>query len=160
MPPRGASRYVDHPWPPVTSKAYHGLMLIEFPEGYDRHNDIVIWVKVTDLMKSVTGSCDYGYISYYADEMDWWHDVFSKTLDTGFGHLVESIMRRGFLEDGAIGFDSEGNITEGHHRFCAAILLCLDKVPICAYSRSMPDEDGGYFSAHYNEDSYPIPALF
>lgn len=114
--------------------------------------ETVVWVSVEWLMKNTRGSVD-GYGLY--EWREWQRMLHSKCLDTGFGHLVESIMERGFLEGGAIGWD-DGWITEGHHRLCAAILLCMETVPVSTHGHDWRGSPDGLLSAHYNEDEHPI----
>lgn len=105
------------------------------------------------LMRNITHSCD----GFDLDTFEGWQDMFlAKCSDTGFGHLVESIMERGFLPGGAIGFD-DGEITEGHHRLCAAILLCLDTVWISCWGKDIFIAPGDKLArAHWSDDAHPI----
>lgn len=97
---------------------------VEFSDTYD-DGDEVVWVTVEWLMKNIDSSCDF-------DDFDLAEIMRYKCKDTGMTHLINSIIDNGFDENGSIGF-CDGQITEGHHRLCAAILLCLDKVPISAW---------------------------
>lgn len=127
---------------------------VEFSRAYLR-GEGVVWVPVEWLMRNAYHSCDFGE-DFTIAEM-----VKDKARDTGFGHLVESIMKNGFLEDGPIGFDATDNyITEGHHRFTAAILLCLSEVPVSMWGSNIMSKTDPYSTlvcAHENEDDeYPI----
>lgn len=123
---------------------------------YDEN--LTVEVSVEWLMNRATSSCD----TYELDTFEGWRMMLAnKCADTGFGHLVESIMQRGFMPEGAIGF-LDGEITEGHHRLCAAVLLCLDTVWISPGGGSVRvARPGGYpenlVSAHDNwSDPYSI----
>lgn len=119
------------------------------------HGEAIVWVPVTFLMKNAIDSVDDFRLSC----PEGWEDMIShKSADTGFGHLVESMMEHGFIEKSAIGFNLDyGVITEGHHRLTAAILLGLDTVPVSRYGgRTYLGGEG--IIAHFNEeDPYPIP---
>jgi len=120
---------------------------IEFSEDYSLGTEVV-WVPVEWLMKNATASCDY-------DDFELDYMVRDKSSDTGFGHLVESILKHGFLDRGAIGFrhyGDEGYISEGHHRFAAAILLCLDKVPIAYHGKDWRENGSKVLTAHSNNE--------
>lgn len=119
---------------------------------------------VTTILQAVTSSVDFGsiydYPGFTEDEQRtaFWEDVIStKASDTGFGHLVDSILTNGWSEASAVGwcyYDDQWEITEGHHRLVAAILLGLDFVPTEKYGSSC---DNYYISAHENcADPYPI----
>lgn len=112
---------------------------------------------VTEILQTVTGSVDFSSLDTYpgADEdeqrTNFWIEVIRvKSSDTGFGHLVDSIMEEGF-HDSAIGWH-DGRIYEGHHRLVAAILLGLDTVLTTPYGRGGSHEPregmNGYFTAH------------
>lgn len=127
----------------------------------------VTWMKVTDILQNVTGSCDYlDHDDMESDDdvrTEFWLEMLrTKCNDTGFGHLVESIMRDGFNPEGAITW-RKGYIYEGHHRIAAAILLCLDEIPVAdEYMELKVYKDRGWpekmISAHsHNEDPYPLP---
>lgn len=121
---------------------------VEFSDDYEA-NDEIVWVTTEWLMRNATHSCDFSN-NFTLGRM-----IQIKARDTGFGNLVDSILERGFMEQGAIGFD-RGYITEGHHRFTAAILLCLPMVPI--------KKCGGYVSKegcrawYWLVDSHSAPA--
>jgi hypothetical protein len=111
------------------------------------------WMPVVDILRNTYTSIDY-------DHIDWELILAKKCADTGFGHLVNSIMTHGWRS--AIGWH-EGKITEGHHRLCAAILLCEDEVPTTRDSTCW-SRDGKIYdpvvSAHDNfDDPYPIYLL-
>lgn len=95
-------------------------------------------VPLTEILLNVTKSVDFGYVSNFAgDTVDekrtnfWKALVESKASDSGFGHLIDSILRHGFVNS-TVGWDGE-SINEGHHRIAAAILLCIDEVPVTRY---------------------------
>lgn len=130
----------------------------------------VVMTPVRDILANVKGSCDFGpVIDYPGDDMDerrtnfWIEVITSKASDTGFGHLVESILEHGFDPTAPAGW-LDGRINEGHHRIVAAILLCMDEIPTSVWSRAGRFDkkpiDGmrGYFSAHRcnGRNEYPI----
>jgi hypothetical protein len=112
---------------------------------------------ITEILQTVTVSCDFGEVSDYEGETlddkrtNFWIDVIRvKSGDSGFGHLIDSILEEGF-HGSAVGWN-ECYISEGHHRIVAAILLCLDEIPTLPYGSGgdHPPRAGmsGYFSAH------------
>lgn len=139
-------------------------------EGYA--NGDIIKVPVTFLMKFLTRSCDVGDLSVWYSESggDDWRDYHgwrylmeNKAQDEGFGYLVESMMEKGHLPNGAIAVDDTGYIFEGHHRLVAAILLCLDEVYIKNGGTSHHrDPSLPHVSAHgaWGLDPYPIPVEY
>ena len=109
-------------------------------------NSEPIEVPVRFILDRATDSCDWG--GRWGDGTEWWlNGIMQKASDTGFGHLVDSILSRGWDKDSAIGFDGQ-YINEGHHRLVAAILLCLDTVLVTPGGESGRD----YLSAHWNDD--------
>lgn len=120
---------------------------IKFGKDY-QNNAEIIWVPVDWLMRNIEQFGDFD------DEgQDIAYVIESKSGDSGFDALVMSIMTHGFNEGGAIAFDN-GYLSEGHHRFCASVLLCLDTVPIKRYgvNRHAVDVAEGipYVDAHHN----------
>ena len=114
-------------------------------------NDIVM-VPLGFILRNAESSCDFGDVDQYADETHFWtYLVENKARDTGFGHLVEAILEEGWQQGSAIGFDGDC-ITEGHHRLAAAILLCIEEVPISPWGKSGRDN----LCAHWNDDAYGI----
>lgn len=120
-------------------------------------------VKVEEILKTVTYSVDFGYVENYAGATEddkrtaFWMDVINrKAADTGFGHLMESIMAHGWTS--AIGWQNT-DITEGHHRLVAAILLCEDEVPVTFWGTR---DDVRDISGHgdYGKGPYGITDLF
>ena len=98
-------------------------------------------VPVLDILRKTTYSVDFGDVdSYGAPENFWRKMIHHKSMDTGFGHLVESILKNGWSENSAIGWKCWGDdtyeITEGHHRLVAAILLGLDEIPVMPWGQS------------------------
>jgi hypothetical protein len=118
-------------------------------------------VSVTEILKTITGSCDFGSVDNYPGDTEdeqrtsfWTEVITTKAGDTGFGHLVDSILRKGLDPEAPIGW-ADARITEGHHRMVAAILLGLDFVYVTKWGdnsdkHTHPDNDsyGERFSAH------------
>lgn len=101
------------------------------------------------LMRNATESCD----GYDLSTPDGWAEMIQKkSHDTGFGYLVDSMLTRGFIPEGSIGFCG-GEITEGHHRLTAAILLGLDDVWISLWGGVANGVD---INAHRNCNPFPI----
>lgn len=118
----------------------------------DEHDyNAIHMVPVSFILRNAIDSCDFGP-PFDGDVVSWWQAIISdKAGDSGFGHLVDSILKNGWRKDSAIGFDGE-YINEGHHRLVAAILLCLDEVPVSAWGRSGRDN----LCAHYSTDEHSI----
>lgn len=84
-------------------------------------------VPVEWLMKNLTDSVDR------VDICDDLFDLFrEKATDSGFGYLIESIIDNGFTTPICVQNYYPGRFTQGngHHRLAAAILLCLDEIPV------------------------------
>lgn len=124
-------------------------------------------VSVTTIIQNVKYSCDFGSIEKYSGETEdekrtnfWLHAIANKANDTGFGHLVESILENGWDRDSFVGWDDDNCINEGHHRIVAAILLCLDEIPVCDWGRDgvrRGIDRSDKLSAHgCPSDPYPI----
>lgn len=117
----------------------------------------VKWVKVTEILKNLYRSCDFGDFDEYTHDGDntplIQAIIQGKASDSGFMHLVESIMEHGFREEGAIGWDGE-ELQNGHHRFVAAVLLCLDEVPTVEFWGTEWDDcpSTPATCAHYSRD--------
>lgn len=106
-----------------------------------------IEVPVSFILRNARGSVDWG--EAWDDGTAWWEiGIKGKASDTGFGHLIDSILSEGWQEGSAIGFDGE-TITEGHHRLVAAILLGLDTVLVSPWG----DDATGNLCAHWNDDN-------
>lgn len=111
------------------------------------YNDEPIEVPVRFILERATDSCDWGAV-WKNDSAGWWlKGIMQKAADTGFGHLIDSILTEGWQKGSAIGFDGS-YITEGHHRLVAAILLCMDTVLVS------PGGNCGLsgLCAHWNDD--------
>ena len=112
--------------------------------------DEIIEVPVDYILRNAVTSCDFG--PSWDDTTEWWEKIIAeKAGDTGFGHLVDSILTRGWEPGSAVGFDGE-SINEGHHRLVAAILLCMPTVPVSTYGNG-----NNSLSAHADwSDPFPI----
>lgn len=130
------------------------------------HGYTTIEVPVLFLIQNIVSSCDYDRMN---TSDDWLFMMKDKAADSGFGWLVESILERGFLPSGPIGICRSGgyndyndgdygpglDITEGHHRLTAAILLGMDTVFISSEGKNT-SINGERLSAHYQPDGKPI----
>ena len=107
-------------------------------------NEPVRWIKVADILAKAVGSSDFGTFPNDEDGRArfWLKIIYSKASDSGFGRLVDSMLERGFDVRAPIGWDGE-YINEGHHRLVAAILLCMNEIPVTPYGR-----DTGEICAH------------
>jgi hypothetical protein len=116
-------------------------------QAYEIDNRGWKWVPVEDILRDTTASVDF-----YTN-MDWEMILEEKCADTGFMHLVWSIMEYGWLS--AVGWTGT-KITEGHHRICAAILLCEDLIPVTDHGTSYYTS-GPANTAHSNwDDPQPL----
>ena len=94
-------------------------------------------VKVSDLLKSITSSCDYE--EFDGSPESWMCMINMKASDEGFEDLVDSLLDDGFAEESSIAVFRGGRaIWNGHHRLVAAILLGMDEVNV-----SDSGSDGG-----------------
>lgn len=112
------------------------------------------WMPVEDILRDTHSAIDFPEM----DEINWDAILNNKCGDTGFMHLVYSIMENGWQS--AVGWE-DGCITEGHHRICAAILLCEDEIPTTENGTSWYERRNGYTSdivdAHSNwDDPQPL----
>lgn len=111
-------------------------------------------MRVEEILKTVAGSVDFGEVEDYPGDNDddkrtnfWKHVIQAKASDTGFGHLVLSILANGFTT--CIGWDSDiKEITEGHHRLVAAILLGIDEIPTTWEGTEHFYTEAAYICAH------------
>jgi hypothetical protein len=119
--------------------------------------------KVTDILQTVGYSVDFGSINAYDGDTEderrtnFWKEVIAdKASDCGFGHLVDSILTNGWSSQSAVGwcyYGDQWEITEGHHRLVAAILLGMDRVQTDDFGSC----DGLGISAHAgHHDPHPI----
>jgi hypothetical protein len=111
----------------------------ELPEG-------AVMTPVRDILRTAYESCDFG---------DWedpsgliMHMMEYKSGDSGFAHLVNSLMETGWNLASCVGWEAyngRGHISEGHHRLTAAILFGMDKIPTKPYGSGW-----GNISAHHD----------
>lgn len=112
------------------------------------------WVPVTDILRLTIASVDFP-----DQDIDWEEILVNKCSDSGFMHLVYSIMEHGWKS--AVGWE-DGKITEGHHRICAAILLCEKEIPTTDWGTDWRQNSNGGWSedvvdAHSNwQDPQPF----
>lgn len=108
-----------------------------------------IEVPVAYILRNAKSSVDWG--DCY-DDVTWWESgIADKAADSGFGHLVESILTNGWDYQSTVGFDGE-TIQEGHHRLVAAILLGMDTVPVTPWGSSGRSR----LCAHYDDVPFSI----
>lgn len=133
---------------------------------------MIVYMTLPEIQSIVTHSCDFGEMSR---PEHWLEMVSHKSSHTGFGHLVESMMEHGWSERHPLPIyvytpymeTKRVMINEAHHRLTAAILLCMDLIPV-----RLDDEDADHIAdglvmssfdyvpqlmAHSNNlDPYPI----
>ena len=93
--------------------------------------DRINYVSVTDLLDMLTDSCDFDVDDTYHD--NWLQDMLaSKCVDPTFWQLCETIPVAGFTVPICVMLNNDGTwkMGNGHHRLAAAILLCLDEIPV------------------------------
>lgn len=92
------------------------------------------WVSVEWVLKMTTHSTDIGSPEAYDSLTHFWGMMIeSKALDAGFLRVVESLQEHGWMSAINVQWwpeDGELNIIDGHHRLVAAILLCMDEIPM------------------------------
>ena len=127
-----------------------------------RNNEVALTVPVPWLMEHVVYSGDCGDLS---TPEKWLYMLSYKAEDTGFGHLVNSILEKGLLPGSRCGvavirpdhwlyenYRDGLYLNQGHHRLVAAILLGLDHVEISAWGNSHYDNpELPNLSAHWND---------
>lgn len=126
---------------------------------YNRHMSEIVMTPVTEILQTVTGSCDFDSVANYHGDTDderrtnFWIDVIkAKSSDSGFIRLVNSYIENGWEDGSAVGWEEThggGYITEGHHRLTLAILFGLDEIPTHPWGRS----GGRSISAHHDYTS-------
>jgi hypothetical protein len=102
-------------------------------------------VSVEWIMQNSQSSVD-GF-SDFEGGVDYEFMLRSKTTDSNFGHIIGTIINRGFRVPIVMCPDRRGGgLTHGngHHRMCAAILLGLDEIPVY-----WAEDD--YMSSHESE---------
>ena len=107
------------------------------------------------IMQNATNSVD-GFRD--GDSVNYEKMIDTKANDYGFGNLVATILSEGFRIPIVLdlSYSGEGTITHGngHHRMAAALLLCLDEIPVYW-------AEGDYMSSHISSpegsDSKPKP---
>jgi hypothetical protein len=102
-----------------------------------------------EIQNAVHYSCDFCEMT---DTDHWLEMITGKASDSGFGHLVESILEVG-LDPACPVVIMDGEIQDGHHRLVAAILLCLPEVPV-SDRHTYGDLYG--ICAHLEDDAHPI----
>jgi hypothetical protein len=131
------------------------------------------WTPVEEILQTITGSLDmYAFIGYEGKHTEalpgeslrqvltddgrtvFWQGMMEhKCSDPGFGLLVESIQRDGWLAP--IGWDPElCYLSNGHHRMAAAILLGLDAIPTTVTDATCWSADGGVFEWEAEADGF------
>src|SRR5882757_6826079 len=98
-----------------------------------------VWLPIEWVLRHLEEAGDFGLISDYDSDLHFWATIIqSKAIDIGFLGMVDSLLTHGWKE--ALLMDVsyfEANpylsISNGHHRLTAAILLCMDEVPMWNY---------------------------
>lgn len=121
-------------------------ILQEAPQKFRQDENGWTWYPLEYILQNAKFSIDFGY------DFDWEIVFWEKTAHTGFMHLVHSIQEHGWLS--AIGWnDSSKEITEGHHRICAAILLCEDEIPTTTMGTNAYRNNDRYDRLVWTDDS-------
>lgn len=124
-----------------------------------------MWVSIEWLLKNVTYSYDFGSPDGYPSNLHFWSDMIeSKALDAGFLRVVESLQTHGWMSPINVELghydDPDISLVDGHHRLVAAILLCMDMVPLWDWGlkggrsrlRGCPD----FFTHYDHHDEYSL----
>lgn len=128
--------------------------LLAHPD-YDANRPVL--VSLTLILQNAVDSVD----CYDLSTTEGWQSMMrSKCADTGFQRLLDSMMEKGHLREGAIGFNTDNEsgwhagpyISEGHHRLSAAILLGLDYVWVSKYGKEWY-VNGSRICAHSSADA-------
>ena len=84
-------------------------------------------VPVSDLIKTLSGSCDYG------DEGPWLMGIFNmKLADYEMGWLIDSVLENGLVTPLNVIRRGNGNFRmgNGHHRLIAALLCGIEEIDV------------------------------
>ena len=88
-------------------------------------------VPLSDLIKTLTGSCDYG------DGESWLMGVFNmKLADNEMGWLIDSVLENGLVTPLNVirKWDGEFEMGNGHHRLVAALLCGIEEIDVVVTS--------------------------
>lgn len=111
-------------------------------------------VSVAWIMRNADSSIDD--FNLYGGGVDYWRMMIEKANDHGFPALVNAIVSEGFRIPIVLVKNYNGSSSimhgNGHHRMCAAILLCLDQIPV--YWTDW-DEEEDYMCVHTSESGVP-----
>ena len=88
-------------------------------------------VPISDLIKTLSGSCDYG------DEGPWLMGIFNmKLADNEMGWLIDSVLENGLVTPLNVirKWDGEFEMGNGHHRLVAALLCGIEEIDVVVTS--------------------------
>lgn len=86
----------------------------------------VVTIDIVDLLRNLDGSCDVGSGSAWIERM-----FMEKVLDNEIGYLIESLLENGqTVPLNIIGYGSDFEMGNGHHRLCAMLLSGFDTVDV------------------------------
>ena len=109
-------------------------------------------IRVVDILNNLVEAWDVGSKYDYDNDEDFIKDIIKmKCKDPGFLVLCDMIQEQGMQTPISIDTRADGGLFlgNGHHRFVAAILLCLDEIPFTPYDyKSYGDENGEPFSTY------------
>lgn len=126
------------------------------------------WVSIEWMMKHTTYSCDFGDVSGYQSNVHFWATMIEgKALDAGFLRVVESLQTHGWMRPLNVEMQDYGegyeiNIIDGHHRLVAAILLCMDEIPLWEWAIVQPGKQRALpgcptiYTHHDHTDEYSL----
>lgn len=84
-------------------------------------------VPVSDLIKTLSGSCDYG------DGESWLMGIFNMKLsDYEMGWLIDSVLENGMITPLNVvrNWDGDFEMGNGHHRLIAALLCGVEEIEV------------------------------
>lgn len=88
-------------------------------------------VPISDLVKTLTGSCDYG------DGGSWLMGIFNmKLADSEMGWLIDSVLENGLVTPLNVVRNRNGDFEmgNGHHRLIAALLCGIEEIDVVVTS--------------------------
>ena len=95
------------------------------------HNYEPVRVPISDLVKTLSGSCDYGYGE------SWLIGIFNMKLgDNEMGWLIDSVLENGMVTPLNVIRKRNGDFEmgNGHHRLVAALLCGIEHIDVVVTS--------------------------